>query len=68
MGLPPFFGTTKVTTTYLMQSGERLPRPNQHEISDRVLCMIERCWHDVSSKRTSAGEAVNILETELRRR
>ena len=66
-GRPPFFEMTENAATYRMLSGARPPRPNCHEISDRVWYMIERCWHNVPSKRMSAGEALNLLETELGR-
>jgi serine/threonine protein kinase len=67
-GRPPFFEMTEIAATYSMLNGARPPRPNHHsEISDRVWYMIERCWHDVPSRRMSAGEAANLLETELGR-
>ena len=51
-----------------MLNGARPPRPANRGIPDRVWYMIERCWHNVPSKRISAREVVNLLETELRRR
>jgi len=51
-----------------MLNGARPPRPDNHEISDRLWHMIERCWHNVPSKRMSAREAADLLETELRHR
>lgn len=65
-GRPPFSEMTEIVATYSMLNGARPPRPNHHEISDRVWYMIERCWHNTPSQRMSAGEAVNLLETELR--
>jgi hypothetical protein len=65
MGRPPFFEMTEVAATYSMLSGARPPRPNHHEISDRVWYMIERCWHIVPSKRMSVEEVVDLLEAEM---
>ena len=52
---------------YSMLNGSRPPRPNHHEITDRVWYLIERCWHNVPSKRMLVGEVVNLLKTELER-
>ena len=57
----------EVAATYSMLAGARPQRQNHHGISDRVWDMIEQCWHNVPSKRMSAREAVNLLETELGR-
>ena len=56
---------SEIAATYSMLNGARPPRQNHHEISDRVWDMIERCWHNVPSKRISAREAVDLLETEI---
>ena len=58
---------TEFAATYSMLNGVRPPRQKNHEISDRLWYMIERCWHNVPSKRMSAGEAVQLLETEFGR-
>jgi hypothetical protein len=65
-GRPPFADMTEIAATYSMLSGARPPRPNHHEISDRVWYMIERCWDNVPLKRMSIGEVVSLLEAELR--
>jgi len=65
-GRLPFPEMTEIAATYSMMSGARPPRPGHREISDRVWYMIERCWHNVPSKRMPAGEVVDLVETELR--
>jgi len=64
-GKPPFAEMTEIAATHSMLNGARPRRPNHHEVSDRVWQMIERCLHKVPSKRTAAGEVVNLLEIEL---
>ena len=64
-GRPPFYEMTEMAATYSMLTGARPPPPDNHDISDRVLDMIERCWDRVPSRRLSVAEAVNILEIEL---
>lgn len=64
-GRPPFANMTEIAATYSMLNGARPPWPNHHEISDRVWYMVERCWHNVPSKRMSVGEVVDLLEAEL---
>jgi len=66
MGRPPFFEMTEIAATHSMLSGVRPPRPGRREISDRVWCVIERCWHKTASKRMSIGETIGALEAELR--
>ena len=66
-GRPPFFEMTEIAATYSMLSGARPPRPNHHEVSDRIWSMVERCWHTVPSRRMSIEEVVGLLEAELRR-
>ena len=58
---------TEIAATYSMLNGARPPRPNHHEMSDRLWYLIERCWHSVPSERMPAGEAADLLETELGR-
>ena len=55
----------EVAATYSMLTGVRPSRQTRHNIPDRVWYMMERCWNDVPSKRMSAEEVVNLLETEL---
>jgi hypothetical protein len=64
-GRLPFYEMTEVTATYSMLNEARPPRPNHHEISDRVWYTIKRCWHIVPSKRMSVEEVVDFLEAEL---
>jgi len=66
-GRLPFYEMTEMAATYSMLSGARPPRPDNHDIPDRVWDVIERCWDSVPSRRLSVGEAVRILETELGR-
>ena len=66
-GRPPFFEMAEAATTYSMLSGARPPRQSHHKIPDQAWYMIERCWHNVPSKRMLVGEVVNLLETELGR-
>jgi hypothetical protein len=40
--------------------------PDHHGVPDSLRDMIERCWREVPSQRMSAGEALSLLETELR--
>ncbi|KAF9644623.1 kinase-like protein [Thelephora ganbajun] len=63
-GRPPFHGMTEVAAAYLILKGDRPPRPDHHEISDRLWDIIERCWDSVPSKRMSVTEVVNLLEIE----
>lgn len=65
-GRPPFSDTmTKIAAMHAMLNGDRPSRRNDHEISDRVWYMIQRCWHSVPSRRMSVREAVDLLEIEL---
>ena len=64
-GRPPFFELAEVAAMYSMLKGDRPPRPNHQEVSDRIWYMIERCWHVVPSERMSIGEVIVLLETEL---
>jgi len=66
-GQQPFSEMTEIAAAYRMLSGVRPPRPNHNEMSDRVWYVVERCWHNVPSERMSAGEAFDLLETELGR-
>ncbi|KAF9647228.1 kinase-like protein [Thelephora ganbajun] len=63
-GQPPFYEMTEIAAAYSMLNGDRPPRPDHHEASDRVWYMIQRCWHKVPSKRMSVGEVINLLEIE----
>jgi len=65
-GQLPFSEMTEIAATYSMLSGDRPLRPNHQEISVPLWYMLERCWHRVPSKRMTAGEVLNLLETELR--
>jgi len=65
-GQLPFSEMTEIAVTYSMLSGDRPLRQNHQEISVPLWYMIERCWHSVPSKRMTAGETLNLLETELR--
>ncbi|KAF9651178.1 kinase-like protein [Thelephora ganbajun] len=66
-GRPPFHGMIEVAAAYSMLNGDRPPRPDHPEVSDRVWYMIERCWNRIPSERMSIGGAVDLLEAELRR-
>ena len=65
-GRPPFFEMSEIAATYSMLNGTRPSRPNQHEISDRIWDMVERCLYTKPSKRMSIEEVVGHLEAELR--
>ena len=56
---------TEIAATYSMLNGSRPPRPNHHEISDRLWHIVELCWHNVPLKRMPVGEVVQLLEKEL---
>lgn len=57
---------TETAAAHSMLKGARPPRPDHHEVSDRVWGMIERCWESVPSRRVPAREVVELLEAELR--
>ncbi|KAF9645215.1 kinase-like protein [Thelephora ganbajun] len=61
-GRPPFYGMTEIAAAYSMLTGDRPSQPDNHEISDRLWDMIERCWDSMPSKRMSVGEVVGLLE------
>ena len=66
-GQQPFPNMTETAAAHAMLNGNRPSRQNKNEIPDREWHMIQQCWHKIPSKRMSAGEVVNLLETELGR-
>ncbi|KAF9649159.1 hypothetical protein BDM02DRAFT_3186563 [Thelephora ganbajun] len=56
-GRPPFYGMIEIAAAYSMLNGNRPPRPDHREVSDRVWYMIERCWN--------RGEVVTVKREPL---
>ena len=48
-----------------MLSGRRPPRPDHHELSDRVWRMIGDCWESDPSRRKTITEVIAVLGAEL---